>query len=80
MKEYNYNDKVENCIKLYDSIDKKEGYSSFIIEDAYRSEIENFFEVIEGTDVAKYSFEKDLRILSMINKIEGKEDFNYDTK
>ena len=57
-------------IELYTSIDKIEGYSDNIIEDAYYSEVENFFKVIENGEEPKYSFEEDLKILNLIDTIE----------
>ena len=67
---YNYEKKEDDQIMLYDSVEKIEGYSSFIIEDAYKSEIENFLNVIAGDERPRYSFEKDKDIISLIDKIE----------
>lgn len=69
---YDYTEKKDNDIKLYESSTNKEGYSAFIIEDAYKSEIENFIKVIEGVEYPRYSFEKDKKVLSIIDKIEGR--------
>lgn len=68
---YDFETKEDLVIKLYDTIDKRTDYSSSIIEDAYYQEIENFFEVIENNEVPKYSFEKDLKIINLINQIEN---------
>lgn len=67
---YDFEKKESSNISLYETIEKQEGYSSFIIEDAYKSEIENFINVISGKENPRYSFEKDKEILSMIDKIE----------
>lgn len=72
--------KCEQKIRLYDKIDKREEYSASIIEDAYSSEIQNFFASIEGKEEPRYSFEKDLEILKIINNIEdGKYSENNST-
>lgn len=48
----------------------EQGYGDFINEYAYMKEIEEFFEVIKGKQ-ARYSFEKDMEILQIIDKIES---------
>lgn len=58
-------------ILIYGSVEKRPEYSSFIIEDAYLSEILNFLHVIKGEEDAKYSFMKDKKVLSIINDIEN---------
>ena len=67
---YEHNQKVENKINLYEAIDKQEGYASFIIENAYRNELETFIGLVNGRGNAKYTFEEDLKILALIDKIE----------
>ncbi len=71
---YDYQKKSEETIFLYDSTENRREYSSFIIENAYMSEIENFLNVINGKEQALYSFEKDKKILSIIDEIEGRKD------
>ncbi len=68
---YHWDTKSEEQIKLYDSVDKRSDYCESIIEDAYYSEIENFFGVIDGTQKPRYSFEKDKETLRLIDRIEG---------
>ncbi len=72
---YDFEKKKDMNISLYDAFENKEGYSSFIIENAYKSEIENFLNVVEGKETPRYSFEKDKEILSIIDKIEESEGF-----
>ena len=69
---YDYKQKKECQIKLYETVDKRSDYSASIIEDAYFSEISNFMDVVKGSSVAKYSFEKDKKVLSIIDRIEGR--------
>ncbi len=72
---YDFEGKKDLNISLYDSFENKAGYSSFIIENAYKSEIENFLNVVEGKEKPRYSFEKDKTILSIIDEIEESEDY-----
>ncbi|MBQ8317737.1 MAG: Gfo/Idh/MocA family oxidoreductase [Lachnospiraceae bacterium] len=71
LKVFNYEDKVEEVINLYDNIDKKEGYASFIIENAYKNELISFLEEVKGIKSARYSFKKDIKVLEIIDQIEG---------
>ena len=58
-------------INLYTSIDKQNGYSRNIIENAYVDEIRAFFELIGSGKAPVYSFEDDKKTLSLIDRIEG---------
>lgn len=49
------------------------GYQSSIIEDAYQNEIKNFLEVINDDCKPLYSFEEDLKVLEIIDRIENHE-------
>ena len=48
----------------------QEGYADSINEYAYQKEIEDFFGAVKGKKEPLYSFEKDLEILNLIDKIE----------
>ena len=48
-----------------------EGYSSFIIENAYQNELQAFMKEISGQNASRYSFEDDMTTLQLIDKIEG---------
>lgn len=67
---YDYFNKCDEQIRLYDVVDKRDDYCESIIEDAYYDEICNFMGVIAGIDNAKYSFEKDKKTLALINELE----------
>ena len=56
-------------ISLYDDIDRRENYASFVIENAYQTELECFIAECNGCKKAKYTFEDDLNTLSIIDKI-----------
>lgn len=68
---YNIDTKKEEQINLYESVDKQEGYAAFVVENAYRNEIETFFRLVQGARLDVYDFEKDKYILGLIDKIES---------
>lgn len=67
---YNYKSKEEQAISLYETVEKRNEYSSFVIEDAYASEITNFLNTVKGIEEPRYSFVKDKKILAIIDEIE----------
>ena len=67
---YDYETKANLKISNYEEVERREGYSSFIIENAYKSEIINFIDTINKIGTPMYSFEKDRYILSIIDEIE----------
>lgn len=73
LNEYDYDQKVERNINLYETIDKQEGYAAFVIENAYRSELETFLKMVNGEGQAEYSFEEDYKVLALIDRIEAGE-------
>ena len=56
---------------MYNEIQHMEGYSAFVIENAYQNELVAFFEEISGKTAAKYSFEDDLKTIKLMDAIEG---------
>ncbi len=68
---YDCENSKEISVNTYDFIERMIGYSSFVVENAYSSEIEDFFGVIDHKCIPKYSFEKDKYVLSIIDKIEA---------
>lgn len=70
---YDYEKKEQNSIDLYeDTVDKQDGYASFIVENAYRNELETFINLINGKGTAEYTFEDDRQVLSIIDEIESR--------
>lgn len=70
LKCYDYERRKEIVVKSYDTVEHLEGYSIFVVENAYKEEIRNFFEVVEKGKKPLYGFEKDLHVLQLIDKIE----------
>ena len=68
--QYDIANKKEINISLEDASEHQEGYAAFISENPYREEIKAFFECVEGKNAAKWSFEKDIHVIQIIDKIE----------
>ena len=71
LKEYDFDNKAEKNISLYETVDKQDGYASFIIENAYQNELETFINLTYGKGNPEYTFEDDFKVLAMINDIEA---------
>jgi predicted dehydrogenase len=64
------NNKEEHVV-LYDKIDKLSNYSKFVIENAYYSETEAFFNAMHTNTDPAYDFIKDKKVLQVIDRIEA---------
>lgn len=73
LKEYDITLKREMDINLYNSVDHLDGYSSFVVENAYMNEIKAFFQFIEDDVLPIYGFEDDLKTIKLIDEIERNE-------
>ena len=63
--------KKEENIQLYEKVDQLDQYSKFVVENAYYDEIESFFNTISKNIEPIYDFEKDKKILDLIDRIEA---------
>lgn len=72
LKLYDFDNKEEKHIHLYDEVDKQENYAAFVIENAYKHELETFIDQIRGQGQARYSFEEDRNVISLIDIIEAR--------
>jgi predicted dehydrogenase len=68
---YDFEKKVDVNIQLYKKIDQLDHYSNFVVENAYLNEIISFFETVREEKIPAYSFEKDKKILDIIDEIEA---------
>lgn len=59
-----------NQVKLYEDVEHTEGYGRFVVENAYYEELVNYIHVVKGQQKPRHTFEKDRRILSLIDRIE----------
>lgn len=74
LRKFNLYKKDIEHVQTYEYIDKDENYSENIIENAYLEELNAFISSLNGNkSLEKYSFDKDLYTLSIIDKIEGDE-------
>ncbi|MCR5214374.1 MAG: Gfo/Idh/MocA family oxidoreductase [Eubacterium sp.] len=70
--DYDVENKISKQINVYKSIQHKDGYSKNIVENAYKAEVQAFLDCRKGDRSASlYSFEKDLRVLNLLDEIEG---------
>lgn len=56
-------------VTLLEQTEHMEGYSTFVVENAYKNEIREFFNVVNGDALEQYGFEQDLKILKLIDMI-----------
>lgn len=68
---YDFENKEDVNINLYDRIDRLDNYSSFVVENAYTNEIDSFFSAVKEGKKPLYSFERDKTILDIIDRIEA---------
>lgn len=62
--------RLEN-VSLYEQVAHIGEYAQFVVENAYYDEVVNFIKTVEGIEKPRYSFEKDRKILSLIDRIEA---------
>lgn len=67
--EYNQETKRLEKVSLKEEAEHKEGYSSFIVENAYKNEIREFFKVVLENKPPLYGFEQDKKILKIIDSL-----------
>lgn len=58
-------------VVLREDAEHIEGYSTFVVENAYQNEIRGFLDVVCRHTTPLYGFEEDLRILRLIDRIEA---------
>lgn len=67
--EYDPNAKKLCHVDLKEVAEHKEGYSTFIVENAYKNEIREFFDVVLLQKDPLYGFEQDKKILTIIDSL-----------
>lgn len=68
--EYDAASKEKRAVDTYAAIEHDARYSDNIVENAYVDELANFFGVLAGAQQPRYSFEKDLETIGVIERIE----------
>jgi hypothetical protein len=56
-------------VTLSEQTEHVNGYSAFVVENAYKNEIREFFNVVNGIIPAQYGFDQDLKVLKLIDMI-----------
>ena len=67
--EFDSETKIIVNVELSEAAEHKEGYSTFIVENAYKNEISEFFDVVKNHKKPMYGFEQDKIILGIIDSI-----------
>lgn len=67
--EYDARTKSLIPVVLFEETEHREGYADFVVENAYKNEIKEFFAVIQQKKTPIYGFEQDRRILELIDRI-----------
>ncbi len=66
---YDFSQKKDVYVNLYEKVERREGYETFIVENGYLHEIEAFFRQVKEGVLPKYDFEKDKKVLEIIDRI-----------
>lgn len=66
---YDFSQKKDVYVNLYEKVERREGYETFIVENGYLHEIEAFFWQVKEGVLPKYDFEKDKKVLEIIDRI-----------
>ena len=69
IREFNQQTKKIENVNLSEAAEHKEGYSAFIVENAYKNEIREFFDVVLKNKMPLYGFEEDKKILNIIDSM-----------
>lgn len=69
IQEFNPETKKLDSVELSEAAEHKEGYSAFIVENAYKNEIREFFNVVLNDKEPLYDFEQDRKILEIIDSL-----------
>lgn len=67
--EFDSNTKKLNTVTLTEQTEHVEGYSSFVVENAYKNEIREFFDVVLNSKTPLYGFRQDLKVLKLIDTL-----------
>lgn len=69
LEEYNIETGTLRSVVLTEETEHKEGYKAFIVENAYKNEIREFFDIVEGKKKAEYGFRQDFEVLKIIESV-----------
>lgn len=69
--EYDESSDKLKAVELNEIEEHKTGYRAFVVENAYRNEIQEFMDVVLNGKEQLYGFEEDLKILRLIDRVEA---------
>ena len=67
---YEFKDGDKRFVNTYASFEHDSRYSDNVVENAYVDELTNFFGVLKGDEQPKWSFEKDLKAIELMDFVE----------
>ncbi len=67
---FNHDSGEKEFVNTYKSFEHDPRYSDNIVENAYTDEITNFFGMLKGEETPRWSFEKDKKVIELIERIE----------
>ena len=67
---YEFRDGDKQPVDTYTSFEHDSRYSDNIVENAYVDELANFFGVLKGTEAPRWTFEKDLAAIDLMDAVE----------
>lgn len=70
LKSFDLSSGIFQSIDLYANISQINEKNKTIIENAYKDELLNFFHVLSGEEVPRHSFERDAKIIELIDNME----------
>jgi predicted dehydrogenase len=69
--QYDIKEKRSKPITLYEHVDKQSNYASYVVENAYQTELEAFFSAVQAGCNANYNMADDLETLRIADLIEN---------
>ena len=69
--EYCFELKELQKVSLFEKEEHKDGYRAFIVENAYKNEINEFIDVVVNGKSQEYGFTEDMKVLELIDKLEA---------
>ena len=69
--EYDEKNRCLQKVAFHEKEEHEEGYQAFVVENAYRNEVKEFFDVVAGGKQQIYGFKEDLATLRLIDQVEA---------
>lgn len=67
---YDITSKSLTPVTLYETVEQQAGYNANVIENAYREELINFFDCMDGMAVPRHTLAEDGKLLKLVSDIE----------